>query len=89
MGTVNSITESQALDIVNYAIAIGIIVNLAVNGGTSTTINVINPNLMALAAQYYGDATQWRTIAYANNLTDPQPIGQFSLVIPTVSGNFT
>lgn len=81
--------EAAALDAVNYAIAIGIIVNLAVNGGTATNINVINPNLMALAAQYYGDATQWRTIASANGLTDPQPTGQFLLNIPSPSGNFT
>ena len=85
-----STEESLAIDAVNYAVAIGIIVNLAVNGGTSNTINVINPNLMALAAQYYGDATQWRIIADANNLTDPQPIGLFNnLIIPTLSGNFT
>ena len=86
---IDPMDEAAALDAVNYAIAIGIIVNLAVNGGTVTALNVINPNLMALAAQYYGDATQWRTIANANGLTDPQPIGQFTLQIPSASGNFT
>lgn len=86
---IDPMQESAALDAVNYAIAIGIIVNLSVNGGTATNINVINPNLMALAAQYYGDATKWRIIADANGLTDPQPTGQFSLNIPSPSGNFT
>ncbi len=49
---------------------------------TQTTIQVVNPNLAQLAAQYYGDATQWRTLANANNLIDMQPSGSYSLVIP-------
>jgi len=51
----------------------------------SITINCVNPNLWTLAAQYYNDATQWRIIANANNLTDPQPVGIFNLIIPTSS----
>jgi hypothetical protein len=57
-------------------------------GGSSRarwTLNVVNPNLMLLAAQYYGDATQWATIANANGLTDPQPLGQFQLTIPAAA----
>lgn len=50
-----------------------------------TTIQAINPNLYLLAAQYYGDATQWQTIASANGLTDPQPIGTYTLTIPPAS----
>ena len=46
------------------------------------TLNIINPNLMLLASQYYGDASQWETIAAANGLADPQPLGQFQLTIP-------
>ena len=42
----------------------------------------INPNLGRLAQQYYGDSSQWRVIAAANNLNDIQPIGEFTLVIP-------
>lgn len=49
---------------------------------TKAVVQTINPNLLVLAAQYYGDATQWRTIANANGLADPQPTGSFNLVIP-------
>lgn len=45
-------------------------------------VQTINPNLPLLAAQYYGDATQWRQIATANGLADTQPIGSYSLTIP-------
>jgi nucleoid-associated protein YgaU len=47
-----------------------------------TVIHTINPNLMVLSAQYYGDATKWRTIANANGLADPQPVGSYNLTIP-------
>lgn len=46
------------------------------------TIQTINPNLMALAAVYYGNAMMWRTIADANGMVDPQPIGSFDISIP-------
>jgi len=49
---------------------------------TKAVVQTINPNLFVLAAQYYGDATAWRTIANANGLADPQPTGSYSLVIP-------
>lgn len=45
-------------------------------------VNVTNPNLAVLAAQYYGDCTQWKVIATYNGLADPQPIGNFELLIP-------
>lgn len=45
-------------------------------------VRIINPNLPLLAAQYYGDATQWNRIASYNGLSDPQPIGTFQLLIP-------
>ncbi len=41
-----------------------------------------NPNLMQLAAQYYGDSSQWLKIAQANNITDRMPTGTFTLGIP-------
>jgi hypothetical protein len=47
-----------------------------------TTIQTINPNLYVISAQYYGDASDWRTIATANGLNDPQPIGSYTLNIP-------
>lgn len=49
---------------------------------TQATLRTVNPNLAVLAAQYYNDATQWRTIAAANGLADPQPIGSYNLTIP-------
>ena len=45
-------------------------------------VNVTNPNLAVLAAQYYGDCTLWKTIATYNGLADPQPIGNFEILIP-------
>lgn len=51
-----------------------------------SSVNVTNPNLFSLAAQYYGDATQWQAIANANGLSDPLPIGQHSLTIPSLPG---
>ena len=51
-----------------------------------TIIRTVNPNLVVLAAQFYnGDITKWRTIAAANGLADPQPVGSFNLTIPTAA----
>ena len=43
-----------------------------------------NPDLRALAAQYYGDANQWTVIAQANPSVkfSPTPSGVFTLTIP-------
>lgn len=49
------------------------------------TVQTINPNLLSLAAVYYGDSSQWRAIGHANNLADPQPIGSYNLIIPQPS----
>ena len=46
-------------------------------------VDVVNPNLPLLAAQYYQDPQHWSIIAAANGLTDPMPIGQFVLTIPS------
>jgi hypothetical protein len=40
-------------------------------GASGQIITVNNANLYQLAAQYYGDATKWNTIAQANGLIDP------------------
>lgn len=54
-----------------------ILINLQTNllliqrGSQGKTVTLQNPNLYRLAAQYYGDATQWTTIAIANGLVDP------------------
>jgi nucleoid-associated protein YgaU len=54
-------------------------------GGVGQVITVNGANLFQLAAQYYGDATLWTTIAQANGLNDPEiPAGEsVTLVIPT------
>jgi len=51
-------------------------------GAAGQIIQVSNANLFQLAAQYYGDATLWTTIAEANGLTDP-------VVQPTITMTLT
>jgi len=46
------------------------------------TVTVTNTTLFALAAQYYGDATQWPVIANANNIYDPMITTPTTLLIP-------
>lgn len=46
------------------------------------TITVTNPDLYALAVQYYDDIESWRIIAKANNLTTPRLLGSYTLKIP-------
>jgi hypothetical protein len=48
----------------------------------SQQITVLGADLFRLAAQYYGDATQWNRIALANGLTDPLVQGPITLTIP-------
>lgn len=48
----------------------------------ATKVTVMNANLFALAATYYGDATQWIIIAQANELKDPFLQGPVTLIIP-------
>lgn len=47
-----------------------------------TVLHVVNPNLVVLSVQYYQDPQHWKTIADANGLADPMPIGTFDLLIP-------
>ncbi len=49
-----------------------------------TSLQVVNPNLVSLAAQYLGDASRWQEIANLNGLTDIEPAGLYTLAIPTV-----
>jgi hypothetical protein len=76
----NPLWSSPAADIASRAQAIQNLMTVAQPPVAS--IQTINPNLFVLSAQYYGDATQWRTIANANGLADPQPIGSYNLTIP-------
>jgi hypothetical protein len=48
-------------------------------------ITVTNADLFKLAAQAYGDATQWYRIAAANFLVDPVVPGPITLLIPAPS----
>lgn len=47
-------------------------INLIQKGAQGKVITVSNANLYQLAAQYYGDATKWTSIAQANGLNDPE-----------------
>lgn len=56
--------------------------------GNITQLNTLNPDLMLLAQQYYGDFNQWTAIANANvdannnRIITPNPIGFYNLNIP-------
>jgi len=58
----------------------------SINRGVNTVITA-GGNLFNLAANAYGDATAWTTIARANNLTDAQLTGVNTLVIPANPDN--
>lgn len=77
---------SPAQDTISY---VSTITTAVANPSTQnvTIIQAINPNLLRVAAQYYGDHTKWQVIADASGISppDPQPVGQFALVIPTLT----
>lgn len=73
---------SPAIDVIGYVNSLMSAVG-STSLGTITTLQVVNPNIRRIAAQYYGDATQWQRITDASQLPpDPQPIGEFALTIP-------
>lgn len=76
----NPALSSPAADVAARIKAIHDLMNLA--APPVTVIHTINPNLLVLAAQHYGRADQWRVIANANGLSDPQPTGSYNLIIP-------
>ncbi|HTI81729.1 MAG TPA: hypothetical protein VL614_14875 [Acetobacteraceae bacterium] len=78
---VDPLAGFMALACAARAATIGRIVQVPVLP-TQTTLQLVNPNLPLLAAQYLGDATQWRTIATLNGLADPLPVGSFAIQIP-------
>jgi hypothetical protein len=72
---------SPALDVSAYATAATNVATLPKPAQVTTV--TINPDMMALAQQYLGDATRWQEITALNNLPpDPMPQGQFTLLIP-------
>ncbi|MGB8840757.1 MAG: hypothetical protein WCC64_06775 [Aliidongia sp.] len=48
-----------------------------------TRMTVVGGDLYRLAAQNYGDATQWYRIAMANGLYDPVVPGPIALIVPS------
>jgi hypothetical protein len=58
--------------------------NLNAVGDSATQVAVAGANLFSLAAGAYGDATEWTTIAQANDLSDPFVSGPETLTIPPV-----
>jgi hypothetical protein len=71
---------SPAADLAARAAALGVIV--ASPKAPARYLLLINPNLFSLAAQYLGDSALWGDIAAASGLSDPQPIGQFTITVP-------
>ena len=75
---------------------IGIINNQLVGPTTTLAeVNTVNPNLMELAQEYFGDASQWPAIANyntdaaGNKITTPNPVGTLTIKIPTPKGTLT
>jgi hypothetical protein len=56
--------------------------NIAAAGTGGSTQTLVGSDLSFVAAQVYGDATAWTTIARANQLTDPVLSGINTLTIP-------
>ena len=57
------------------------------SGTIGQVISVTNSNLFAIAAQQYGDATQWTVIAEANGLTDPMIEATITITLPIETPN--
>jgi len=73
---------SPALDLTAQAACIGAII--ASPQAPARQLRMVNPNLFVVAAMYLGDATLWDEIADASGLPpDPQPIGIFTITVPT------
>lgn len=54
---------------------------------TITTMTIAGGNLMKIASQVYGDATQWSRIAAQNGLWDFIVVGTVTLQIPPPNPN--
>ena len=77
----NPLIASPALDAITYATVSKFILQQPT--APKWQLRAINPDLGAVAQQYYGDSSQWRTIAQANGLNDMQPVGDYNLNIPS------
>jgi hypothetical protein len=78
----DSTVASPALDAYFTAAAIAGIISEP--KATPRKMVMINPNLFMLAVQYLNDYARWQEIAAASGMNppDPQPIGQFTVIIP-------
>ena len=82
--SVSGLTLSAAASIAHVLSYAGIVKNLYTTvSPIQQMLSLINPNLLSLAASYYGDASRWVDLAYANGLTDPFPQGQYNIQIPS------
>lgn len=59
--------------------------NLGSIGGGGQVIPTAGGNLFSLASEYFGDATEWTTIARANDISDPTLTGLQNLKIPATA----
>lgn len=79
---IDPLAASAALDLAARAACIAAIV--ASPQTPARKLRMINPNLFAVAGQYLGDSALWMKIASASGLPpDPQPIGAFTIVVPS------
>ena len=63
--------------------------NLTLINSSGRTITVSGGNLFDIASREYGDGTAWTQIAAANGLTDPQLVGNITLIIPPYNASGT
>lgn len=61
--------------------------NLGTIGTGAGTVTQAGGNLFDIAANQYGDATEWTTLAKANKLADPQLVGVNTIKVPATGGN--
>jgi hypothetical protein len=79
------LTLSMASSIIHTLSYAGVIQNVfTTSSALQTTLQLINPNLISLATEFYNDPSQWLTIAQYNGLTDPLPQGQYAISIPQI-----
>ncbi|HEY1772423.1 MAG TPA: hypothetical protein VGH91_04445 [Gammaproteobacteria bacterium] len=82
--TTNAFTQSAALYNLNSVVGRmgGNLTALSGPSPDTKTVTVTGGTLYGVAAQEYGDATQWQTIGDANGISDPVLQGVVTLKIP-------
>lgn len=77
------VAASAAADLNGSISTIGTSVNNSL-GSNYKTVELFSPNVYSLAAQYYGDPTQYQPILDASGITDPLPSGLVKITIPVL-----